>query len=265
MTGKQLIYNHTDIYYRVFGKGQPVVIIHGFGEDGEIWNDVVKMLEDNFLVIVPDLPGSGKSSLLENGDIDEYSLVINAILKNESIISPIIILGHSMGGYVSLAFAEKFTEKVKALGLLHSTAYADTVEKKLARTKSINFIRDNGSEIFLKTSIPGLFTARFNETYSSKVKNLIEHNKSISTEALIQYYEAMIKRPVRTEVLKQSAFPVLFVIGIHDQAVPYESSLQQLYLASVTHITILNETAHMGMMEEPTLFNEAIKNFILSL
>ncbi len=265
MTEKYLKYKDSNIFYRIFGKGLPLILIHGFGEDGTIWKNQIEKFSEKFLLIVPDIPGSGKSTLLKDGDIDEYSVVIKAIIDNEAINGPVVLLGHSMGGYISLAFAEKFPEQVKALGLLHSTAYADTAEKIEARLKSINFIKENGSAAFLKTSIPGLFTTTFNEVQSNIAKELIEHNSSISKEALVQYYEAMIKRPDRTVLLEEATFPVLFIIGKHDQAVPFASSMKQCYLPTISDVYIMEKSAHMGMLEESTLFNEALFKFTANL
>jgi len=265
MQFKSISYQSSIIFYRIIGQGKPVVLLHGFGEDGEIWNEQVAYLKEHFHLIVPDLPGSGKSSgqllvgsLQSEVGMTEYADAIKAILEEEQI-TECTILGHSLGGYITLAFAEKYPASLKAFGLVHSSAFADSEEKKTARRKSNEFIKKNGAYQFLKTSIPGLFKG------STKASDaLIEKGRNFSPEALIQYYQAMIARPDRTEILRTFKGPILFIIGEYDNAVPFQQSLQQCYLPAISHVHILRNTAHMGMLEEPRRVNEMIRDFLAS-
>jgi pimeloyl-ACP methyl ester carboxylesterase len=256
---KLIQYKGRNIHYRVFGKGKPIILIHGFGEDGNIWNTLISDLQNDFLLIVPDIPGSGKSEILEEEkiSIDDYAEVIKAVIDNENI-SRCTMIGHSMGGYITLAFAEKYSELLSGFGLFHSSAFADDEEKKQTRRKAIDFIRSNGAYEFLKTSIPNLFAGKEN---LEEMEQLIEEGKKISPEALIQYYEAMINRPDRTEVLKTYKKPILFVIGEKDNAIPFQSSLQQCYLPAIAHVHIL-DTGHMGMIEKTEESLAIVKSFI---
>jgi pimeloyl-ACP methyl ester carboxylesterase len=139
------------------------------------------------------------------------------------------------------------------------------MKKKAIRKKAIEFIKEKGAYTFLKTSIPGLFTQRYKDQYPEKVESLIEQAKRFSPEGLIQYYEAMIARPGRVQVLKQFKGPVLFIMGEHDMAVPFESSLQQSYLPQKSHVHILRQSAHMGMWEEPQKANAILLDFLTAL
>lgn len=118
------------LHYRVTGQGDPVLLIHGFSEDGQVWNDMLPTLSGQYRLIVPDLAGSGKSG----GNIDGLTLEDHAehLLKlmEQEQISNCAMIGHSMGGYITLAFAEKYPERLNKFGLFHSTAYADNEEKK---------------------------------------------------------------------------------------------------------------------------------------
>src|SRR4051812_20227657 len=147
-----LQFKNSTVFYRVSGQGKTVVLLHGFGEDGNIWNHIEKKLKNNFRVIVPDIPGSGRSTILKNEakpvQIDDYAEVIISILKNESVRSCTVI-GHSMGGYITLAIAEKYPELLNGFGLFHSTAFADNEEKKQTRQKSIEFIQSHDAISFL--------------------------------------------------------------------------------------------------------------------
>ena len=126
---KELLYQNKKIFCRFIGNGKPVVLIHGFGEDGEVWKNQIEFLKDKFQLIIPDLPGSGKSEMINDMSMEGMAEVIYSIIHEEKIKSCILI-GHSMGGYITLAFAEKYPEYLTAFGLFHSTAYADNEEKR---------------------------------------------------------------------------------------------------------------------------------------
>ncbi|MFM2361127.1 MAG: hypothetical protein RLZZ316_29 [Bacteroidota bacterium] len=255
--------NAKKIYYRSYGSGNPVVLIHGFGEDGTMWNEQVALLALTNRVIVPDLPGSGKSEIGNDMSIEGMANVIYWLLQQlNSSINNWVVIGHSMGGYVTLALAEKYPQMLAGIGLVHSTAYADTAEKKLARQRGIEFIRTNGSTAFLKQSIPNLFAAHFRTTNGAVVNAFIDQYKNFSEAALIAYYEAMMARPDRTVVLKKFAKPILFIIGKHDNAVPYANSLEQTHLPELSHLHILQSSAHMGVLEEPEKTNNALASFL---
>ncbi len=254
--------NAKKIYYRSYGSGNPVLLIHGFGEDGTIWNEQIALLALTNQVIVPDLPGSGKSEISNDMSIEGMASTIYQLLQQVDSNNNWAVIGHSMGGYITLALAEKYPQVLVGIGVVHSTAYADTAEKKLVRQRGIEFIRTNGSAAFLKQSIPNLFAAHFRTANGALVNAFIEQYKNFSEAALIAYYEAMMARPDRTAVLKNFAKPILFIIGKHDNAVPYADSLEQTHLPELSHIHILQSSAHMGVLEEPEKTNNALASFL---
>lgn len=252
-------YLGSTIFYRTAGNGKPVILIHGFGEDGDIWEKQVDFLKDQFQLIIPDLPGSGHSELIKDMSMEGMAEVIKAVLTEEKT-DPCTLIGHSMGGYITLAFAEKYPNMLSSCGLVHSTAFADSEEKKAGRLKSNEFIKTHGAYDFLRTAIPGLFSKEWAKDHSAKIETLVEKGHGFTDEALIRYYESMIARPDRTHILKTFARPILFIIGRHDNAVPFSQSLQQCYLPTQSHIHILRNSAHMGMWEETA----ALNNFLLA-
>jgi pimeloyl-ACP methyl ester carboxylesterase len=257
-------YNGSDIFYTITGEGQPVVLLHGFAENSTIWKEQVSFLQPHCQLIVPDLPGSGSSPLLqqEHATIEDYANCIHSLLAAENIDN-CILLGHSMGGYITLAFAEKFSAKLAAYGLVHSTAFADNEEKKETRRKAIALIQEYGVYPFIKNSTPNLFSAAFKKDHFNVVSDLIEEGKAFSKDALIQYYRAMIARPDRTAVLKNSTVPVLFIIGSEDVAAPLNDLLQQVHLPRISYMQILNNVGHMGMLENPGELNDFLLSFII--
>ena len=255
---KTITYQSSKVFYRTVGKGSStVVLIHGFAEDGDIWKNQIEFLQQHFLLIIPDLPGSGKSEMINDMSIEGMAEVMKAILLEEKI-ETCSMAGHSMGGYISLAFAEKYPQLISSIALVHSTAFADSEEKKANRLKSIEFVKKNGAFEFLKAVITDLFTETWYVNNRQFVEDLIEKSKIFSDEAIIAYYQAMINRPDRTAVLKNINKPVLFIIGEHDKAIPFQQSLQQCYLPAQSNIHILRNSAHMGMWEEAEKLNTSL-------
>ena len=252
----------TQLFYRTYGKGKPLVFVHGFAEDGNIFSNQIPFFEKNYHVIVPDLPGSGQSEFNQSIDtIEGYAEAILAVLDAEKI-SKAIVIGHSMGGYITLALADKSPHRLETFGLFHSSAYGDDDEKKKARNKSIDFIKEHGAAKFLEESIPKLFGEKFRKDHPEKVREVVDRYTGFEARALIQYTKAMMQRPDRTHVLKSWDFPILMIIGEKDSAIPFELSLQQSHLPTLCYIHIGKETGHMGMIEESISCNQIILDFI---
>lgn len=262
---KVILFQNKEIHYRVIGKGASAVLIHGFGEDGTIWDKQVDALKDSFQFIVPDLPGSGLSPLLNDPcTMEILAESVYAILQGESITSTVVI-GHSMGGYITLAFAEKYPQVLKAFGLFHSSAYPDNEEKKEARRKSIGFIQQQGAAKFIEQLIPKLFSEGFKQENPLIVKELMQRYTNFSGEALVQYYEAMIKRPDRTKQLMEFAGPILIIMGKQDSVIPLDDSLSQSHLPNIAYIQLLEESGHMGMLEETGKANKFLQKFLTEI
>lgn len=255
-------------YYRIKGKGMPVLLLHGFGEDGTIWEKQVAELSKSFMCIVPDLPGIGISaSAFEN--LSDHSLEglaewVKKIADQEGI-SKFTLLGHSMGGYISMAFVEKHPEMLNGLGLIHSSALADNEEKISTRRRSIEFIRQNGAAKFIEQMIPGLYGEKFKAEHYEVVNQHIASALSFDAEVLIAFYEMMIKRPDRTKLLSQFQNPILFIMGTEDKAVNLSDGLAQSHLPVESHVEILEASGHMGMIENSEKTTIAMKKFLMHL
>ncbi|HLG40442.1 MAG TPA: alpha/beta hydrolase [Chitinophagaceae bacterium] len=257
------------IFYRVYGNGKPVMLVHGFGEMGDVWKQQVGFLKDRFQLIVPDLPGSGQSEMVEDMSMEGMAEVLKIIIEKEVLQIPPpagggggTLIGHSMGGYITLAFAKKYPELLSSFGLFHSSAYADSEEKKATRRKGIEFIKEHGAFEFLKTSTPNLFSPKTKEERPELASQFLQSLSNFSPDALIAYYEAMINRPDRTEVLKNFNKPILFIMGEHDNAIPFQDSLKQSHLPSKAYIHIMHQSGHMGMLEEPEKSNQILQKFL---
>ena len=258
----RITFKGKEISYITYGKGDPLLLIHGFAEDATIFENQVSFLEKKYFIIVPDLPGSGKSAYNDSvNSIEGYAEAVLAVLDAEKIAKATVI-GHSMGGYITLAIAEKFPGRLETFGLFHSSAYADDEEKKKTRSKSIDFINEHGAAKFLEESIPKLFAEKFRKENPDKVKELVKKYAGFDARALVQYTKAMMQRPDRTAILKTWVKPILMIIGEEDSAIPFPLSLQQSHLPTLCYIHIAKETGHMGMIEESSSCNEVILDFL---
>jgi pimeloyl-ACP methyl ester carboxylesterase len=265
---KHFQYFNTSISYRIEGEGEAVLLIHGFGEDSTVWNNQVDHLKQKFMVIVPDIPGSGKSTMLEGLSqaitLGDYAVCIQALLLHEKI-TECFVFGHSMGGYITLAFVELYPNFVKGFGLVHSSAYADSEEKKENRQRGIEMMEQYGAGAFLKNTTPNLFGSKFKEANPEVVQKMIGEGQQFSTPACQQYYTAMMNRPDRHLVLKNSKVPVLFIAGTEDVAVPLNDMLEQSKLPAISYIHVLDGVGHMGMLEAAEKTNDYLSNFITQL
>ncbi len=267
----KFIYKNLALNYTKQGDGICILLVHGFGEDGSIFKHQVAVLEQNFTVIVPDLFGVGLSnSLPENitkneaenlSSLEFYADALYALLLLLSI-KRIIILGHSMGGYITMAFVEKYPNLVQKMGLIHSSAFADNDEKKLARQKGIQLMETYGGYAFLKNVIPTLFSEQYKKNNAELLESLIDRSKTYSTKALQFFYTAMINRKDTTAVLANTTIPVLFIIGKEDKAVLLTDIIKQVHLPKNAYIHILDNVAHMGMIEATEKVNTHILEFV---
>jgi pimeloyl-ACP methyl ester carboxylesterase len=260
---KTLDFKNKKIFYRIIGEGPVVVLLHGIPADGDLWRNTFNELT-GFKFIVPDLPGSGASEVIEDMSMEGMAEAIRTILDEEKIYSACMI-GHSMGGYISLAFAEKYPGYLNGLGLFHSTAYPDNEEKKETRRKAIEFIKENGAYEFLKTSVPNLFSPISQEKIPNKIEELIAKANNFSSRALVSYYEAMMQRPDRTTILKIRKFPVLFIAGKYDNAIPLNDSLKLCHLPELSYFHILAQSGHMGMIEETEKSKAILNDYLINL
>ena len=263
---KSINYRGSQLYYQDSGNGKPVILLHGFGEAANIWEEQEAFLKPHFRIILPDLPGSGSSPMPETGEkfltMDDYAEALLLILVQEGI-NICTLIGHSMGGYITLAFAEKYPEKLNGFGLFHSTAAADNDEKKQVRQRGILFIESRGPAAFLAEAIPNLYSATYRESNPSGLAKHVEDSGAFSARSLISYYRAMMQRPDRKAVLQNFPKPVLFIMGEEDKTVNLQEALSQSHLPRESHVHIWKAVAHMGMREAPEKSNATLLAYLL--
>jgi pimeloyl-ACP methyl ester carboxylesterase len=218
-------------------------------------------LNDRYLVVTIDLPGYGASETGLEASIDYMAAAVLAV-ADALKLNTFSVIGHSMGGYVALAVTEQAPERIQKLGLFHSHPFADSGEKKEARTKSIEFVQQEGHEVYVGQLIPKLFEQQFRNEQPDLLKQLIQRAAQAPAAAILQSLRAMRDRPDRSEILKQADFPVLFIIGGKDEAIPHEYSMEQTHYPKIADIHLLEDIGHMGQFEAPERTLRIIEAFL---
>lgn len=251
------------IHYTSIGQGTPILLLHGFPNDGEAWFGIAPALAKQYRLLLPDLPGAGQSALPpEPLSLHYMAHALNTILEKEQI-TKVIIVGHSMGGYTALEFADLFPHKVAGISLVHSLASADSAAKKETRQKSIALMQKGAleKEAFLKGMARNLFAESYARQNPDAVAMVIENGNKLSVAALSGFYKAIMERSDKQALLSQASFPVQWIIGSEDQATPMAEALQQCYLAPVNDVHIYVSCGHMSFMERPEQLIQDLKSF----
>ncbi len=236
------------INYEEYGSGDTLVLLHGFTESVKIWYEFKEVLSAKYRVILIDLPGHGKSSVLD--DVHSMELMADSVktVLDHLNIEEAVMIGHSMGGYVSLAFCRKYNRMIKGLGLFHSTSLADSDEVKQARDRSIKLIANNHSR-FLLSFIPELFAPETKDLYQNEIQVLIDEASQMEPKALVAAQKGMKNRTSTLDVLINAPFPVMFIAGQKDSKIPFENIWVQMALTETAYTLILRNAGHMGQIE----------------
>jgi pimeloyl-ACP methyl ester carboxylesterase len=242
------------------GQGHPLLFLHGFCESGEMWRYFADSLSTQYRVICPDLPGFGDSVLTRPiQSLEEVAEQLESWLQELQIQNP-IVLGHSLGGYVALALLERMGDRIRAIGLLHSTAFEDDLEKKEMRNRVLTFLKKHGAVKFVTSFVPQLFPEHRRIELAEAMEQAIEDGKRSSIDGLLAYTIAMRDRKDRMEVLRQFAGPKLLLAGTLDASVKIESSRAQQ--GAYTHYTELEGVGHLGMVEEKEKTLAVVESFV---
>lgn len=240
------------------GKGTPILLLHGFCGSSRYWEKVIPSLAEKYRVIAPDLPGHGNTSIFTgNETIEDFADVIKEFL-DELNVDKVTMFGHSLGGYITLAFAEKYSDSLSGLSLVHSAAFPDSDEAKKGREANVTKVEESGIKGLIDGLVPKLFSPENVEKNAEYVEITRRIGYSTSPQGAIHTLIAMKNRPDRNYVLEETNLPVLLIAGEKDQIIPKEKAF------SVTKPNIkqrvIGDSGHMSMYENPNdLISEIIK------
>jgi pimeloyl-ACP methyl ester carboxylesterase len=256
-----IIHKKSKVAYQQTVEGETLILLHGFCEDSTLWANFTPVLSKKYHVLTIDLSGFGKSDLLEEHSIDAMADAIYTVLCHLSIKSCVMV-GHSMGGYVGLCFAEKHPDLLSGLGLFHSHPFADSEQKKVDRIRVNEFIKQHGIAPFAGHFVFNLFAKKFVTKRRAFIDRLIHKTSMHHSDAIIAASNAMIKRKDKSDVLTKLVCPALFIVGKQDKSISIDYSLRQLSLPQISSIHVFDEVGHMGMYEIPEKTLEVVEEFM---
>lgn len=250
------------IRYKIEGEGPAIVFIHGFMENARIWRWMVPKFSKKFTVIRINLPGHGKSSVFgESHSMEFMAEAVNAVLEAEKIKKAMLV-GHSMGGYVSLAFAEAFPKKVGALVLFSSFCFDDTPERKLERDRAVKAAEAHKMK-YITSVIPNLFHVRSGLKASKRIFKLVKIASKQPKEGITAAIKGMKDRKDRSNVIKNASFPLLFIAGADDFLIPLERIQEMCRIQPDASVVVIENCGHVGFIEQKEECLEALRTFAL--
>lgn len=240
------------LHYVRQGSGKTIVLIHGFLGGSSMFKELMDKLAAHFDVIAIDLPGHGKSEIeVEAYTVESYAEAVIEVLHHEKI-EQAIWLGHSMGGYITLAaMADELFPITKAI-LLHSTVNEDTEEVKEKRTNQQLEIKKDGVDAFVGEVLPNFLAPQNTDSLLADARAIAIE---ASIEGLVAALEAMKARPKRDSFINETSTPILIIEGAHDKVVPTIQTNNE----AVTKVVV--NSGHLGMLEDVDGVYEAIYNF----
>jgi len=256
----KLLYQNKKVSYFEKGKGNTIVLLHGFLENKSMWDSFVEELARDFRVVTIDLPGHGETDNM--GPVHGMGLmadIVNTVLTSIGVKES-IIAGHSMGGYAALQYAEVFPQKTRGIVLFHSHAAEDTPEAKRNRDRTIELVQESRKE-FISRFIPDLFASENRSGLEQEINVLKEQAHQISKDGIIAALKGMKNREDKLDFLKKTSIPVCFISGKQDSRIPVEKLLSQAALPEHSEVLLLQHAAHMGWLEQKAVTLPAIRHF----
>jgi pimeloyl-ACP methyl ester carboxylesterase len=256
-----ILVKNTRIEFETFRKGSAVVLLHGFLESSFMWKDIVPILSKKYKVVTLDLLGHGASE--NHGYIhsmEDQAEIVKSVL-NHLKLRKYVIIGHSMGGYIALAFAKLFPKNVKGICLLNSTALPDSKEKKINRNRAIKAVKEN-YKTFIKIAVPMLFSEKNRTLLKKEIQNCINDALRMNPQGITAALEGMKIRENQTKLYVNSSYPIHMVISKEDPALDYKSLIHQTKNTKVTTSELPD--GHMSYIENKTEVIKILSNFIKS-
>jgi pimeloyl-ACP methyl ester carboxylesterase len=265
MTDRIFNYRDLKIHYTDSGKGQVIVLLHGYLETSEVWEGFSGKLAEKYRVIVPDLPGHGQSDIFGEIHSVEFMAVIIKELLNDLEIEKIFLTGHSLGGYVALAFVEQFPERLSGYCLFHSHPMADSPEVFKRRRREIEMVQAGQKDLVYPENITKMFATSNLEKNKTSLERSKEIASSVPGEGIIAILKGMMVRPSRLRIMEEGKVSCLWILGAMDNHINCEEVQKKVRLPGNAEIVILKNSGHMGFVEEEYLSLKAIHMFLMKL
>jgi pimeloyl-ACP methyl ester carboxylesterase len=248
--------------YEDVGNGVPVLLVHGFPLDHNMWRSQIESLQSAARLIAPDLRGFGYSGdAPEMMTMDDYADDLDALL-NAVDIKQVVVCGLSMGGYIALAFLARYADRVKGLILANTRAGADSEQARAARYVNVKKAFDEGVSSIADAMLPKMLTASTRDNRPSLAEFVHSMMARQQPEGVAAALRGMAERPDRTPMLASITVPTLIISSSEDMLIPVSESESMAETIPGSRLVVIPNAAHLSNMEEPAAFNQAMKEFV---
>lgn len=260
-----IYYQGGKIYYSDSGSGDIIVLLHGYLESSDIWAGFANQLSKRFRIISIDLPGHGSSTIFSDcHTMDFMASAVNEALTDLNIREAFLI-GHSLGGYVALAFLEKFPEKLTGYCLFHSHPFEDSPEIIKKREREIIIVKSGKKYLMYPENVSLMFASENIYKFTEALENSKEIASKIPDEGIISVLNGMISRPSRINLMEEGRVPSLWILGKNDNYIPCNKIQTMVNLPSNSKLIVLEKSGHLGFIEEEQRSVEIISDYVRGL
>lgn len=248
------------------GQGTIILFIHGYPLSRKLWLPQIEFLSRYFRTITLDLRGHGDTQEIPGSySMEMLAEDCNKLLDSLGVDIPIILCGLSMGGYISMAFYRQFSARVSGLIWAATRANADTQETRKNRDKAIAMANQEGSRAIAESMLPQMFAPATYESHPSLVSNIRDMMEKTSVAGITGALNGIKNRLDSTPMLPFIKVPTLIIHGAEDQLIPVTVAQEMANSILGAQLSIIPGAGHLLNQEQPTLFNQAVYDFVLSL
>jgi len=250
------------IHYSDSGNGVVIVLLHGYLESSEVWNGFSEKLASSFRVITVDLPGCGLSDVY--GEVHSMEFMAMAIKELIDYLSlkEVFLTGHSLGGYVTLAFLELFPDQLSGYCLFHSQPFPDSPEALDKRKREIEIVIMGKKNLMYPDNVIRMFAPSNLEKFSDALQRSKDIASRIPGKGIIAVLNGMMIRPSRLTFMEQGKVPCLWILGSMDNYIPCDLIQTQVNLPLNARVVVLTNSGHMGFVEEEELSVKIVSEFV---
>lgn len=258
-------YKGRRIHFMDIGKGQPIVLLHGYLESSEVWNGFAEKLSPEFRILLIDLPGHGRSDVY--GEVHSMEFMADAVkeLIINLGISKVFMTGHSLGGYVTLAFLESYPQLLNGYCLFHSQPLADTPEALEKRKREIDIVKLGKKNLMYPDNVIRMFAPTNLEKFADALRKSKDIASHIPGEGIIAVLNGMMIRPSRLSFMEEGKVPCLWILGTMDNYIPCDLIRSKVKLPANAKVVVLKNSGHLGFIEEENLSVKVVIDFIRAL
>jgi len=252
--------------YEETGRGVPIIFVHGFPLNHQLWEPQLSGLKETMHVIAPDLPGHGKSearsgAYLMNLVADDVNGFIDAL----GISEPVVICGLSLGGYMLGQFYQKYGKRLSGLIFTATRASPDSEAARLNRDRLVALARQSGPQAVVEDVLPKFMSPKTYQRRPELVDEVRGIMRTTSLDGMVADLLGMRARPDTHDLLRKVNVPSLVIHGTDDQLIPLSEGERIKDTIPGARMCVIPEVGHLPNLEQPELFNQAVIEFIQQL